>query len=353
MTAPRGPKPTRRRSEADPDVREGRVRRLPVDSLRPCPVQPRVNISVPLVRELAASMRSGRHEPVLEVEVLPEESECYQIVCGEQRWRAAKEAGRRQVLALVRPPLSYLERLLKQAEENRFRAALDPVEEAHLILLAKTLHDIRVAERLLDEHGVEHPRLDHRHVGDRAEFTRHLEDLQAQLLAHRIHVLQGAEGELRCRPLSAWRETESALGISEAGRKQKVGILRLPAELLDQVRELPAEHAQISRLPDARRQAELVARAGGLNHDEVRSAVVRLRADPELAVEAALATPGPEPVATPQHLSLDGQLAELADLCRQLVRRLRRLASELEPEQRAPVGSLVAGLRDSLALFEE
>jgi hypothetical protein len=317
-------------------------------------VQPRVNISVPLVRKLATSMRSGRHEPVLEVEILPEEPGRYQIVCGEQRWRAAKEAGRRQVLALVRPPLSHLERLLKQAEENRLRAALDPVEEAHLILLAKTLHDIRVAERLLDEHGVEHPRLDHRHIGDRAEFTRHLENLQAQLLEHRIHVMRGAEGELRCRPLSAWRETESALGISEAGRKQKVGILRLPTEALDRVRELPAEHAiQISRLPDARRQAELVARAGGLGHDEVHRAVMRLRVDPQLTVEAALTAPGPEPVATPQHLSLDGQLAELADLCRQLVRRLRRLASELEPEQRAPVRSLVAGLRDSLALFEE
>jgi hypothetical protein len=169
-----------------------------------------------------------------------------------------------------------------------------------------------------------------------------------------MHVMRGADGELRCRPLSAWRETESALGISEAGRKQKVGILRLPAEVLDRVRELPAEHAiQISRLPHARRQAELVARAGGLSHDEVRSAVMRLRADPELIVEAALAAPGPEPLAPPQHLSLDAQLAELADLCRQLVRRLRRLASELEPEQRVPVRSLVAGLRDSLALFEE
>jgi hypothetical protein len=53
------------------------------------------------------------------------------------------------------------------------------------------------------------------------------------------HVLAGAEGELRSRPLSAWRET----GHLRGGSQQKVGILRLPAEVLDRVRELPAEHA--------------------------------------------------------------------------------------------------------------
>lgn len=350
MTGSPRQRPAKRGSDADP--LGGEVRRLPVERLRPCPAQPRVNISVHLVQELADSIRSGRHEPVLEVEVLPDEPGWYQIVCGEQRWRAAREAGKRQVLALVRPPLSHLERLLKQAEENRLRSALDPVEGAHLILLAKALHDIRMAEQLLDEHGIEHRRLDGRMVTDREQFHQHLEELQAQLLEHGIHVLAGAEGDRRCRPLSLWRETERALGISEADRKQKVGILRLPAVVLDQVRELPAEHAiQISRLSDARRQAELVERANGLSHDQVRSAVKRLRFDPELSVDAALAVPEPSPPAVPQQLSIEGQLAELADLSRQLVRRLRLLTSEADPSLRQRVRSMLAGLRDSLDAF--
>ena len=99
----------------------GEVRLLPVDAITPCPTQPRVNLSVRLIREIASSIKEGTYEPVLEVGAPP--GDRYQIVSGEQRWRAAREAGRGEVLAIVRPPLTYLDRLLKQAQENRLRAA--------------------------------------------------------------------------------------------------------------------------------------------------------------------------------------------------------------------------------------
>ena len=57
----------------------------------------------------------------------------YQIICGEQRWRAAKAAGLLEILVSIHPHLGYLERLEKQYEENRLRADLDVVEEAHCI----------------------------------------------------------------------------------------------------------------------------------------------------------------------------------------------------------------------------
>lgn len=333
-----------------PSPPAGRVRLLQVDRVVPCPIQPRANVSVHLVRQLADSMRGGRHDPVLEVEPLPDGDGRYQIICGEQRWRAAREAGKADVLALVRPPLTYLDRLIKQSEENRLRAALDPVEEAHCILLAKTLHDIRAAEQLLDEHGIDYQPLESKRIRDRAEFGQHLEQLQAQLLEHGIHVLETREGDRRCRPLSAWRETERALGISEAARKQKVGILRLPADALEEARQLPAEHAiQISRLEDASQQAELVSHASGLTHREVRDAVVRLRADPELGVEEALEMASDRAAGVAPTVAFEQQLEELADLCRQLVRRVR-LLPELEPEQEARVRSLLAGLGESLGM---
>jgi hypothetical protein len=161
--------------------------------------------------------------------------------------------------------------------------------------------------------------LEHKRIRDRVEFHQDLEELRGRLIEHRIHVLEGPEGELSCRPLSAWRETERALRISEAARKQKVGILRLPQEVLARARQLPAEHAiQISRLPDGQRQAELIGRASALSHRQVRQAVARLNADPDLSVAEALAAVPPEPPLEAR-VALDAELAELADLCRLLV----------------------------------
>ena len=122
---------------------------VPVDLIEPCPIQPRVNVSVDLVEKLSDSIRSGRHQPLLEVEPAPGHRGRYQIVFGEQRWRAAKAAGLLEILVRVHPHLGYLERLEKQYEENHLRADLDVVEEAHCIVVDKTIRDIAIAEQLL------------------------------------------------------------------------------------------------------------------------------------------------------------------------------------------------------------
>src|SRR5262249_37710254 len=97
--SPNEPIVPRRRPESGP--RPGELVTLPVDAIQPCPIQPRVNVSVELVERLADSMREGRHQPVLEVEPVPGRPGRYQIVCGEQRWRAARAAGLGEVLVRV------------------------------------------------------------------------------------------------------------------------------------------------------------------------------------------------------------------------------------------------------------
>src|SRR5205807_9941158 len=146
-------------SEPDPGPRW-----LSIDSIEPCPIQPRVNISMDLVADLAESMAAGRHEPLIEVEPIPDRPGRYQIVCGEQRWRAAQRAGRTRIQVSVLTGLSYGDRLRKQYEENRLRTPLDPVEEAHAILLAKVLADIDIAEPRLAAAGVPFERLADRHA---------------------------------------------------------------------------------------------------------------------------------------------------------------------------------------------
>lgn len=330
---------------AAPSRAAGDVRHIPVDAIVPCPIQPRVNISVELVRDLARSIQAGTHDPVIEVEALPGEAR-YQIICGEQRWRAAREAGLGEVLALVRPPLGYFERFLKQSEENRLRAGLDPIEEAHSILLAKTLHDIERAEQLLAEADVEHTPLAEKRIRDRAGFAGHLAELQDLLIAAGIHTMRTDAG-VRCRPLTAWRVTERALGISESQRKQKVGILRLAPDVQEQLRRLPAEHAiQISRLDDHEQQVQLAGRAAGLTHREVRQIVDAVRKDPDAELDKVLATSPAAPARGP--IAFTEQLQELEDLGRQLVRRLRLMPKQRTEAQTEALAATLANLRRHL-----
>ena len=127
-------------TESDPLCWSRRaLQSVPVDSLTPCAFQPRLNISVRVVAGLADSIEAGRHQPLIEVEPLADQPGRYQIVCGEQRWRAARQAGVGEVTVRVLAPLGHRERLRKQLEENRLRSNLDVVEEGAAILRMKTL----------------------------------------------------------------------------------------------------------------------------------------------------------------------------------------------------------------------
>ena len=321
---------------------------VPIDLIQPCPIQPRVNVSVDLVAKLSDSIRSGRHQPLLEVEPAPGMRGRYQIVFGEQRWRAAKAAGLLEILVRVHPHLGYLERLEKQYEENHLRADLDVVEEAHCIVVDKTIRDIAIAEQLLRESLVPFKPLDEKRIVHRQEFVQHLYGLREMLVKHKTHIVNGADGKPVAKPLSRWRETEKALGISESQRKVKVGLLRLDPEELDRVRPLPQEHAiQISRLADKEQRTELIERAAQLTHREVRRAVDRLLADRELDVDGALAG-NPE---TPEPLTFESRLDAIADLCRQLVRALRNLDPVVSAVERRSVSDLLASVDAEMTDF--
>ena len=317
---------------------------VPIERIRPCPFQPRVNVSIDLVRRLSRSIWTGGHRPLLEVESLPDEPGFYQIVCGEQRWRAAREAGLAEVLVRILPPMPHLDRLRKQYEENQVRADLDPVEQAHAIRLFKVIADSLAAEELLGQAGIAFRRLEEVAIESRTEFLEHLEYLRGLLIDKRVHMTRGGS---EVRPLSRWRDTEAALGISESARKARLAILRLPEELLDAVRGLPAEHAvQISRLSPGAAQTALVRRAASLTHREVRDVVDGLLEDAHA-----------DPVAGGPIRELDGvlafdvQLMRSVDLCRQLARLLRNLSPRVSAEQRRAVAEILDDLGEAAMLF--
>jgi ParB family transcriptional regulator, chromosome partitioning protein len=101
--------------------------RLPLDAIHPNPKQPRRRFEPEATTGLASSLK---HQGVLQpVVVRPRAAGGYELVAGERRWRAAREAGLDTLPALVRDT-DDRETLLLSLVENVAREDLSPVEEA-------------------------------------------------------------------------------------------------------------------------------------------------------------------------------------------------------------------------------
>ncbi|MGH3016836.1 MAG: ParB/RepB/Spo0J family partition protein [Gaiellaceae bacterium] len=117
---------------------------IPVDAVHPNPRQPRRRIDGEAVSALAGSIREqGIVQPVL---VRPRPAGGWELIAGERRWRAAREAGLKTVPAVVRHA-DDRDSLLLALVENVAREQLTPVEEAraYAVLMDKfvlTLGDV-------------------------------------------------------------------------------------------------------------------------------------------------------------------------------------------------------------------
>ena len=116
---------------------------LPVAQVRPNPRQPREVFEEEAMAELVASIREvGLLQPV----VVRPADDGYELVMGERRWRAVREAGLLTVPAIVRDTDD--DDLLRDALlENLHRAQLNPLEEA------------AAYQQLLDDFGCTHEEL--------------------------------------------------------------------------------------------------------------------------------------------------------------------------------------------------
>jgi ParB family transcriptional regulator, chromosome partitioning protein len=118
---------------------DAQLTHLPVEMIHPNPRQPRRRFDGEATSGLADSIRAqGVVQPVL---VRPRGAGGYELIAGERRWRAAREAGVPTVPALVRDA-DERDALLLGLVENVAREQLTPVEEA------------RAYSLLLDEFGL-------------------------------------------------------------------------------------------------------------------------------------------------------------------------------------------------------
>jgi ParB family transcriptional regulator, chromosome partitioning protein len=109
-------------SVEDPELRD-----LPLDLIRPNPDQPRSRFDPASISSLAASIAdAGIVQPLI---VRPLADGRYELIAGERRWRAAREAGIQTVPAIVRDE-AEAGRLQTALIENMAREDLNPIDEA-------------------------------------------------------------------------------------------------------------------------------------------------------------------------------------------------------------------------------
>jgi len=117
----------------------GELSDLPVDAIHPNPRQPRKRFDSDAQNGLAESVRAqGVVQPVL---VRSRPAGGWELIAGERRWRAARDAGMKTVPAVIRDA-DDRDTLLLGLVENVAREDLSPVEEA------------RAFAMLLDEFGL-------------------------------------------------------------------------------------------------------------------------------------------------------------------------------------------------------
>jgi ParB family chromosome partitioning protein len=107
--------------------RESELDEIPVGSIEPNPNQPRVHFDEEAIEELAASIKElGVLQPIL---VRRMGNDSYQLVAGERRWRAARQAGLTKVPAVIRD-ITDLASVEQALVENLHRKDLTALEEA-------------------------------------------------------------------------------------------------------------------------------------------------------------------------------------------------------------------------------
>jgi ParB family chromosome partitioning protein len=105
---------------------EVEVREIPIDDINPSPYQPRQNFDEQAFGELVASVKEyGLIQPI----VVRPVGASFELIAGERRWRAAKEAGLKRLPAIIKPS-SDIEALEMALIENIQREDLDALEEA-------------------------------------------------------------------------------------------------------------------------------------------------------------------------------------------------------------------------------
>jgi ParB/RepB/Spo0J family partition protein len=172
------------------------IKVIAVDRIESNPNQPRTVFDVDALHELAASIREhGVLQPIL---VRPLGENRYQLVAGERRWRATREANLPTIPALVEE-IDDDTALEISIIENLQREDLSPLEEATMFdrMVREHGYSIRkLAEKLGKDKGYLENRL---RLADAPEEIRELVSLRKDTVSHAYELLKVQDPKKRKR----------------------------------------------------------------------------------------------------------------------------------------------------------
>lgn len=153
------------------------LQELPIDRILPGTYQPRQDFDADRIRELADSIRSrGIIQPLI---VKPAEGGRYELIAGERRWRAAREAGLPAVPVVIRPA-GDAETLELALVENLQREDLNPLETA------RAYHQLTETFDLTQEEVASQVGKDRSSVANHLRLLKLPAEIQEELAAGRI-----------------------------------------------------------------------------------------------------------------------------------------------------------------------
>lgn len=172
------------------------VRVIPIDRIEPNPDQPRMVFDEGALHELAASIREhGVLQPIL---VRPLGDNRFQLIAGERRWRATREASLTTIPALVED-IDDDTALEISIIENLQREDLSPLEEATMFdrMVREHGYSIRkLAEKLGKDKGYLENRL---RLANAPEEIRELVSLRKDTVSHAYELLKVQDPKKRRR----------------------------------------------------------------------------------------------------------------------------------------------------------
>src|SRR6188474_1330721 len=161
----------------DGPTRSVGVRIVQVDKIEPNPEQPRLAFNQETLDELAASIREhGVLQPIL---VRPIGQNTYQLIAGERRWRASKQAGLETIPALIED--------------------ISPLDEAAMYDRMVTEHGYSI-RKLADKLGKDKGYVENRlRLADAPDEVRQLVSLRKDTLSHAYELMKVDDPKKRRR----------------------------------------------------------------------------------------------------------------------------------------------------------
>lgn len=222
---------------------------LPIDAIRPRPQQPRRSFTPASLARLTDSIRA---HGILQPLSVHQSSAGYDLISGERRLRAARDAGLTTVPVKVFSGLTERQVQQLSAVENLQREDLNPVDEADAVL------DILSAELDLPKDQLT-PRL------ERWKSMRMRDPALARVSEEERHAIAHLETLFRSLSRGEWTSFVA----------NRLPVLRLPAPLLDAVREGRLDYTKaiaLKRAPENLRDA-LLTESDALSVQQIRQRI--------------------------------------------------------------------------------